>query len=107
MSEHPHGRVRGRERKVAGVDQSDARDSVPEDTQSTLLCLAKRTDHGPHSNEIDAHWGTKGLLESGSKLVPDFVTALVESISKSDLLIVVSWQKAYLLSRNVDREIKF
>ena len=63
------------------------------------------SDHGPYSNEIDVHGGTKGLLESGSKVEPSFVGALVEAISKCDLLVVVSWQKSYLDPREIGREI--
>ena len=63
--------------------------------------LVKRADHGPHSNEIDFHGNTKGPLESGSKLGPRFVTALVEGVGKGNLLIVVSWQQADLVSGKV------
>ena len=63
-------------------------------------------DHEPYSNEIDLHGGTKGLLESCSKLESSFVGALVEAISKCDLLVVVSWQKSYLVSGEIGREIK-
>jgi len=53
--------------------------------------LMKMSDHVPYSNEIDMHGGTKGLLESCSKLEPNFVGAFVEAISKCDLLLIVSW----------------
>jgi len=69
--------------------------------------VANILDHGPYSKEIDVHGSAKGPLESGSKLEPCFVTALVEGVSKGDLLLVVSWQQPYLLSRNVGREMKF
>ena len=69
--------------------------------------LVKILDYGPYSKEIDMHGGTKGLLESGSKLEPGFVTALVEGVGKGDLLIIISWQQAYLVSGKVGREIKF
>jgi len=69
--------------------------------------LAKILDHGPYSKEIDVHGGTKGLLESGSKLEPGFVTALVEGVSEGDLLFVISWQQPYLVSGKVGREIEF
>jgi len=65
--------------------------------------LVKRADHGPQSKEIDFHGDTKGLLESGSKLEPGLVTMLVEGVGKGDLLIVVSWQQADLISGGVGR----
>lgn len=67
--------------------------------------LAKISDHGPHSKEINWHRSTKGPLEPGSKIEPSFVGALVEAISKCDLLVVVSWQKSYLDPREIGREI--
>ena len=69
--------------------------------------LAKILDHGPYSKEIDVYRGAKSLLEPGSKLEPGFVTALIECISKGDLLVVVSWQQPYLLSGKVVCEIQF
>ena len=50
--------------------------------------------------------GTKGLLESGSKLKPNFTSAFVEAVSKCDLLVIASWQEPYLLSEEFGREIK-
>ena len=52
------------------------------------------------------HGGTKGLLESGSKLKPGSASALVEAVSKCDLLIVASRQEPYLVSEEIGREIK-
>ena len=69
--------------------------------------LAEILDHGPYSKEIYVHGGTKGLLETGSKLEPSFITALVECISKRDLFVVVSGQQPNLLSGKVSREIEF
>jgi len=67
----------------------------------------KVADHGPHSEEIDGHGGAKGLFEFRSEIDPSFVGALVEGISKCDLLIVVSWQQADLVSGKVGRETEF
>jgi hypothetical protein len=58
----------------------------------------KVSDHGPYSNEINAHGGTKSLLESGSKVEPSLVGALIEGIRKGDQLIVVPRQQPYLVS---------
>jgi len=88
MPEHSHSRIRGREREAATVNQSDARDCLPEDA-SSIPTLEKTSDHGPYSNEINVHGGAKGPLEPGSKLEPSFVGALVKAVSKRDLLIVV------------------
>ena len=62
------------------------------------------SDHGPYSDEIDVHGGTKGLLESGGKLKPSFVDAFIEAVSKGDLLVVVSWQESNLVSGGIGRE---
>jgi len=51
----------------------------------------KVLDHEPYSDEIDLDWCTKGPLESGSEVEPNFVSSLVESISEWDLLLIVSW----------------
>jgi len=62
--------------------------------------LAKISDHGPYSNELNWHGGAKGLLEPiGECLV---VGGLVEAISKGDLLVVVPWQQADLVSEKVE-----
>ena len=67
--------------------------------------LAKEPDYKPYSDEIDVHGDTEGPLESGGKLEPDFVGALVEAVSKCDLFVIVSRQKSYLVSEEIGREI--
>ena len=47
-------------------------------------------DHGPHSEEVYFHGGTKCLLESFSELV--IVGFLVEVVCECDLFVVVPWQ---------------
>ena len=61
--------------------------------------LTKISNHGPYSDEIDLHWGTKGLLEPDCE--PVVAGAFVEGISERDLLIVVPWQQADLMSGKV------
>ena len=63
--------------------------------------LAKIWNHGPYSEEIDLYRGAEGLLESGSELI---FAILVEVISELDLVIVVPWQQADLVSGKVGRE---
>ena len=66
--------------------------------------LTEILDHGPYSNELNWHAATKGLLESLSELTPRIVGARVELIGKCDLLVVVPWQQADLVSEKVGRE---
>ena len=66
--------------------------------------LTKISDHGPYSNELDWHGGAKGPLERVGELL--VVGGPVEFIGKCDLLVVVSWQQADLLSGNGGRRAK-
>ena len=57
--------------------------------------------HGPYSEEIYFHGGTKGPLESFGEVL--FVVAFVEIISKCHLVFVVPWQQTDLMERLVVR----
>ena len=68
--------------------------------------LLKISDHEPYSDELDWHGRAKGPLESVSKFDPSIVGALIEAIGKCDLLVVVSWQQADLISEKAGCETK-
>jgi len=78
---------------MGGCDRKATRRSRPCPCRRAIsaLMVAKTSDHGPHSKEINRYGGTKGPLESDSKLEPSFVCALEEAVSKGDLFVVVSW----------------
>jgi len=62
---------------------------------------AKTSDHGPYSNEIYVDGRANGTFESGGKLETGFIGALIEGITKGDLLSVVSWQQLDLVAEEM------
>ena len=68
--------------------------------------LAKISDHGPYSNELNWYGDAKSPVESVSKGNPSIVGALVEIICKCDLFFIVPWQQADLFSEKGGRKVK-
>ena len=58
--------------------------------------LEEVSDHEPHSKEINVYRSAECLFESGSKVEPRIVSALVEGVSEGNLLLVSRWQQPYL-----------
>jgi len=63
------------------------------------------SDHKPYSNEIYVDGRAKGTLESGGKLETSLIGALMEGISKGDLLSVILWQQSYLAAEEMGGKV--